>query len=159
MFRWYRNAAKCYAYLSDVSKNDVDLITWSCQLPYESAFRGSRWFTRGWTLQELLAPRSVEFFTQDCMYLGNKESFELQIHEITGIAVLALQGSPLSQFSVDERISWATNRKTTIEEDKAYCLLGIFDISMPVVYNEGLKNAFIRLRGEIDKRSRGTGSG
>ena len=107
-------------------KDDIDLITWSASLPYESAFRGSKWFTRGWTLQELLAPRSVEFFTKDGMRLGDKESFELQIHEITSIAVSALQGSPLSQFSVDERISWAAKRETTIEEDRAYYFTGNF---------------------------------
>jgi hypothetical protein len=153
MFRWYRNAAKCYVYLSDVSKDDMDLITWTAPLPYESAFRGSKWFTRGWTLQELLAPRSVEFFTNDGMYLGDKESLELQIHEITGIAVLALQGSPLSQFSVNERMTWATKRETTIEEDKAYCLLGIFNIYLPPIYGEGMTNAFIRLREQIDRHS------
>jgi hypothetical protein len=144
MFRWYRNAAKCYVFLSDVSKDE---------------FRGSKWFTRGWTLQELLAPRSVEFFTKDGMQFGDRESFELQIHEITGIPVPALQGSPLSQFSVDERMSWVAKRGTTIEEDKAYYLLGIFDIHMPLIYGEGEKNAFRRLQEEIDKLLRINGFG
>jgi Heterokaryon incompatibility protein (HET) len=153
MFRWYENAAQCYVYLSDVSTSDIDQYAQSSQLPYESAFRQSRWFTRGWTLQELLAPSLVEFFSHDGKRLGDKKLLEVQIHEITGIAVQALRGSPLSQFSVAERMSWAAKRKTTIAEDKAYCLLGIFDIYLPLIYGEGMKNAFIRLQDEIDRRS------
>jgi hypothetical protein len=153
MFRWYQNAAKCYVYLSDVSTADIHQPDQPCQLPYRSALGQSRWFTRGWTLLELLAPLSVEFFSHEGQRLGDKESLELQIHEITGIAVAAIQGRPLSQFSVTERLSWAEKRETTIEEDKAYSLLGIFDIQLPLIYGEGAKNAFIRLQQEIDKRS------
>jgi hypothetical protein len=152
MFRWYRNAAKCYVYLSDVSRYDLDLVTWSCEVPYESAIRASRWFTRGWALQELLAPRSVQFFTKEGVLLSDKESLQPQIHEITGIALPALQGNPMSQFSVDERMSWVQKRQTTIEEDKAYCLLGIFNIHMTLIYGEGKANAFFRLQEEIKKR-------
>ena len=146
MFRWYRNAAKCYVYLSDVSKGKRDRYS---QPQWELSFRQSRWFTRGWTLQELLAPLSVEFFSRGGKRLGDKKSLELQIHEITGIAAQALQGSPLSQFSVTERMSWAAKRETTIEEDQAYCLLGIFDIHLPLIYGEGIENASRRLRKEI----------
>jgi hypothetical protein len=78
---------------------------------------------------------------------------ELQIHEVSGIAVQALQGSPLSQFSNDERRSWAANRQTTIEEDQVYCLLGIFEVYMPLLYGEGKKNGLRRLQDEIDKLS------
>ena len=113
------------------------------------------YFTRGWTLQELLAPGSVEFFSQEGNPLGDKRSLERQIHEITGIAVPALQGTPLSQFGVDERFSWAVNRQTTRKEDKAYSLLGIFDVYMPLIYGEGSDNAFTRLREEIDKAFKG----
>ena len=113
MFRWYRNAAKCYVYLSDVSSPAFDTNDNFSQLPRESALRKSRWFTRGWTLQELLAPASVEFFSREGERLGDKRSLERQIHEITRIAVTALQGTPLSQFGVDERLSWAENRQTT----------------------------------------------
>jgi hypothetical protein len=151
MFRWYRNAAKCYVYLSDVWTNDqvqVDPQSW------ESPFRKSRWFTRGWTLQELIAPPSVEFFCSNGMRLGDRGSLERQLHEITGIAVLALRGTLLSEFSVDERMSWAENRETKREEDKAYSLLGIFDIYMPLIYGEGEKSAFQRLQEEIEKSSR-----
>jgi hypothetical protein len=142
MFRWYQDAAKCYVYLSDVVKP-----LWT------SAFMQCRWFTRGWTLQELLAPRTVEFFTRDGEWIGDKVSLERQIHEITGIAVRALQGIPLAQISNEERRAWSANRQTTIEEDQAYCLLGIFGIHMPLIYGEGKRNAFRRLQEEIDKAS------
>jgi hypothetical protein len=149
MFRWYRDAVKCYVYLSDVSTSEH-----FSKLLWEPTFRQSRWFTRGWTLQELLAPRSVEFFSRDGERLGNKESLELEIHEITGIAVKALQGH-LFQFSNNERRIWAENRKTTIEEDQVYCLLGIFGIYLPLIYGEGKEHAFRRLQDEIDKSSNG----
>jgi hypothetical protein len=152
MFRWYRNAAKCYVYLTDVSTNDPDKIDPSLQ-SWEAAFRSSRWFTRGWTLQELIAPQSVEFFCSNNKRLGDKKSLERQLHEITGIAVSALQGTPLSEFSFDERMAWAKNRETKREEDKAYSLLGIFDIYIPLIYGEGTKNALYRLQDEFHKRS------
>jgi hypothetical protein len=117
------------------------------------AFRKCRWFTRGWTLQELIAPPSVEFFSLEGKRLGDKKSLERQVHEITGLALRALQGSALFEFSIAERMSWAENRETKREEDKAYSLLGIFDIHMPLIYGEGMKNAFRRLREEIDKCS------
>jgi hypothetical protein len=151
MFRWYQNAAKCYVYLSDVSQHALDTNETFNQRPWEPNFRKSRWFKRGWTLQELLAPGSVEFFSQECKLLGDKRSLERQIYEITGIAVLALQGTTLSQFSVDERLSWVENRQTKLEEDEAYSLLGIFDVYIPLIYGEGRKNAFKRLQEEIDK--------
>ena len=154
MFRWYRNAAKCYVYLSDVSTNDHNQNNLSFQ-SWEPAFRNSRWFTRGWTVQELIAPPLVEFFCSKGKQLGDKNSLEQQVHEITGIAPTAFQGTPLSEFSVTERMSWAENRETKREEDKAYSLLGIFDIHMALIYGEGMKSAFRRLREEIDKRSKG----
>jgi hypothetical protein len=153
MFRWYRDAAKCYVYLSDVSTPGFDAKDQSSRSLWESAFRGSRWFTRGWTLQELIAPPLVEFFSLEGMRLGDKKSLERQVQEITGIAARALQGTPLSEFSVAERMSWAENRETKREEDKAYSLLGIFDIHMPLIYGEGMRDAINRLREAIDKRS------
>jgi hypothetical protein len=146
MFRWYGNAAKCYVYLYDVETDDHDrtnISTW------ESAFRKSRWFTRGWTLQELIAPESVEFFTHQGILLGDKRSLEQQIQEITQVPKEAFQGSPLSEFSIEQRMLWAKNRKTKREEDKAYSLLGIFNVFMPLIYGEGEENAFRRLRKEI----------
>ena len=152
MFRWYRDAAKCYVYLADVSL-DTDIK--SSQLPWELSLRKSRWFTRGWTLQELVAPTIVEFFSEEGEQLGNKKSLERHIHEVTGIPIKALRGSPLSDFSVRERMLWAEKRETTREEDKAYSLLGIFDVYMPLIYGEGRENAFRRLREEMDKVSKG----
>ena len=152
MFRWYRDAKKCYVYLSDVSARKRDNNGQTGQI-WESAFRNSRWFTRGWTLQELIAPESVEFFSREREYLGNKKMLEQQIHEVTGIPIAALRGAPLSYFSVDERLQWAERRNTTKKEDKAYCLLGIFNVFMPLIYGEG-ENAFIRLKEEIDRPSR-----
>jgi hypothetical protein len=147
MFQWYRNAAKCYVFLTDVSKHDGDANN------RDSRLRKSRWFTRGWTLQELIASPSVEFFSLEGERLGDKKSLERQLHEITRIAIQAFRGSPLSEFSVDERMSWIANRRTKREEDKAYSLLGIFDVHMPLIYGEGERNAFRRLRGEINRYS------
>jgi hypothetical protein len=155
MFHWYRNAAKCYVYLPDISRPALQANDRFSQLPWEAAFRKSRWFTRGWTLQELVAPTLVEFFSKEGELLGNKRSLERHIHEITGIPVKALQGSPLSEFSVTERMLWAEKRETTRKEDKAYSLLGIFDVYMPLIYGEGRDRAFNRLREEIDKVSKG----
>ncbi|KAN0084763.1 HET domain containing protein [Elaphomyces granulatus] len=156
MFRWYRDAAKCYVYLADVPRLSLDVDVKFSQLPWESSFRKSRWFTRGWTLQELIAPASIEFFSKEGEQLGNKRSLERHIHEVAGIPVKALRGSSLSDFSVPERMSWAEKRETTRKEDKAYSLLGIFDVYMPLIYGEGRENAFERLREMIDKTSKGT---
>jgi hypothetical protein len=150
MFRWYRDAAKCYVYLSDVSQPVNEFSQ-----AWESEFRNSRWFTRGWTLQELLAPASVEFFSKEGERIGNKQSLQRYIREITGIPVKALQGSPLSSFSIAERISWQEHRETTRKEDKAYSLLGICDVHMPLIYGEGRENAFKRLRKEINEALKG----
>ena len=151
MFRWYHNAAKCYVYLSDVSiggsiKNDQ-----FSQQTLQATLQKSRWFTRGWTLQELIAPASVEFFSVEGKRLGDRKSLEQLIHEITGITVQALQGMSLSHFSVDERMSWAARRQTKRGEDAAYSLLGIFDIHMPLIYGEGRKKAVTRLKNKIKK--------
>ncbi|KAH7418713.1 hypothetical protein BKA64DRAFT_717375 [Cadophora sp. MPI-SDFR-AT-0126] len=151
MFRWYQKAARCYVYLSDVSTGEWKASDASAECTWESAFRASKWFTRGWTLQELLAPRSVEFFSREGNRLGNKRTLEQQIHEITGVPTTALQDKPLSQFDIDERFSWATSRQTTRREDKAYSLFGIFDVQMPLLYGEGEVKAFQRLREAIDK--------
>ncbi|KAL9586386.1 MAG: hypothetical protein Q9203_003878 [Teloschistes exilis] len=109
-----------------------------------------RWFTRGWTLQELLAPKSVEFFSSEGVRLGDRSSLEGEIHRITGIAVDALRGRSLSDFSVSERMAWATKRTTTRKEDEAYSLLGIFDVNMPLVYGER-ERALARFMEEIDR--------
>jgi hypothetical protein len=154
MFRFYGNAAKCYVYLADVSRPSFNADDKSSQQPWELAFRKSRWFTRGWTLQELIAPLSVEFFSKEGVRLGSRRSLEDQIHNITGIPLNALRNSPLSEFGVSERMAWIEKRETTRKEDKAYSLLGIFDVHMPLLYGEGREKAFRRLREEIDKASK-----
>jgi hypothetical protein len=150
MFRWYRNAAKCYAYLSDVFTSTSDPSAETCQSAWEADFRKSRWFTRGWTLQELLAPSSVIFFCCQYKRLGNKKSLVRVIHEITGISTPALDGYALDTFSAAERMAWSANRQTTKDEDSAYCLFGIFSIFLPLIYGEGKENALKRLQREID---------
>jgi hypothetical protein len=154
MFRWYRDAVKCYVYLSDVSTHCGPETQLSDAL-WESDFRNSRWFTRGWTLQELIAPSLVEFFSKESTRLGDRISLERQVCEITGIPAQALRGSPLSDFSVTERCSWIERRETKYQEDKAYSLLGIFGVFMSLNYGEGKENAFMRLREEIKKALKG----
>jgi hypothetical protein len=151
MFRWYRESTKCYVYLSDVSTKKRKASDSSTKCTWEPAFRSSKWFTRGWTLQELIAPTSVEFFSKDQELLGDKRRLERQIHEITGIPLSALRGTPLSHFNIEDRLIWAGTRQTTREEDRAYSMLGICSIYMPLIYGEGEKNAFRRLRKELGK--------
>ena len=150
MFRWYRNATRCYVYLSDVPSTNAN----SNPRSWDSKFWESRWFTRGWTLQELLAPRSVEFFSCERERLGDKNSLKQQIQEITGIPALALQGARLSQFSVDERYSWMERRQTTLEVDRVYSLLGILDVKLPLFKDTEAATAFRRLQDIIDKREK-----
>lgn len=151
MFRWYQNAVRCYVYLSDVSKADgVD-----DERVWKKTFMSSRWFTRGWTLQELIAPRLVDFFSLEGGRLGSKSSLESEIQNITGIAKNALQGDALSSFSIEERRSWAKRRSTLFEEDEVYCLLGIFDVSMALIYGEKKDQASRRLEEEIHKLYKG----
>ncbi|KAM7217313.1 Heterokaryon incompatibility protein (HET) domain containing protein [Rhypophila decipiens] len=152
MFRWYRNASKCYTYLVDVSVSSSDADDKSI---WEPAFRASRWFTRGWTLQELIAPTSVEFFSREGARLGDRITLERVIHDVTGIPLKVLQGGPLSDFSVNDRMAWIEKRTTTREEDMVYSLFGIFDVQLPLIYSEGKQKAFRRLREEINKVSKG----
>ena len=150
MFRWYRNAEVCYVYLSDV---DYYINRWGDPGDYDHLlrnFRGSRWFTRGWTLQELLAPTDLYFYSSDCVLLGSKLSLIVHVDKATGIPLQAISGhTPLSQYDAEGIISWGEYRETTREEDAAYCLLGLLDISMPVIYGEGRDKAFRRLQKEI----------
>ncbi len=158
MFRWYQRASKCYVYLTDVSvpvdvtDPQVYRITW------EHAFRSSRWFTRGWTLQELIAPASVEFFSKEGKRLGSKVSLEQEINEITQIPINVLRGQPLSEVDKEQRMNWAAERVTTMVEDKAYCLLGIFGVFLPLIYGEGEKHALMRLRDEVQRRQEARGT-
>jgi hypothetical protein len=154
MFGWYQNATKCYAYLPDVSVGEGTSSSTLSEFTWEPAFRLSRWFTRGWTLQELLAPRIVEFFSEDWEKLGDKGSLKLLIHTMTTISLEALDGAPLSKFSINERLLWKEGRVTTREEDGAYSLQGILDVELAPVYGEGAAGAFRRLMDEIDSSKR-----
>ncbi|KAK4040032.1 hypothetical protein C8A01DRAFT_16088 [Parachaetomium inaequale] len=147
MYRWYHEAEICYAYLCDVSPASAEGM-----FDTNSSFRLSRWFTRGWTLQELIASREVHFFARDWSYLGSKQksnNFTELLNSITGVHRDVLSGvlAP-ADISIASRMRWAAFRKTTRVEDIAYCLLGIFDVNMPLLYGEG-KSAFIRLQEAI----------
>ncbi|KAK3075879.1 hypothetical protein LTR53_000453 [Teratosphaeriaceae sp. CCFEE 6253] len=136
MFKWYRGAEKCYVYLADVvylKRDHQGRTLW------EEAFRDSRWLTRGWTLQELLAGRDVTFYSTEGRLLGSKNTLGRQLQQWTGIPASALQGEPLDKFGHEERLRWAEKRQTGKIEDKWYSLLGIFGVHMPLVYGEGEK--------------------
>jgi hypothetical protein len=154
MFRWYRDAAKCYVYLVDVASagQGLDARLW---IP---TFQRSRWFTRGWTLQELIAPKCVEFFAQDWTFLGDKSTLETAIFNATGISQHVLRGHSLASCSIEERLMWANGRTTKREEDHVYSLLGIFDVTMPLIYGEGKARAFRRFHEEVVKYGAWTSS-
>ena len=145
MFRYYQRSEICYALLSDVTigqENDAA----------DSDFRRSRWFTRGWTLQELIAPWDVVFFCNSWVPIGRRNDMAILLEKITGIDRYALSGHDLEELSVAKRMSWASRRTTTRPEDMAYCLFGLFDINLPPLYGEGPR-AFRRLQEEIMKQA------
>jgi len=143
MFKWYRESEVCYAYLVDVSD--------ATDTSEGSPFAASQWWKRGWTLQELLAPSKLKFFTSDWKVIGHREHLGTMIAGITGIRPEVFEErSDLNMFSIAQRMSWASGRTTTRPEDIAYCLMGLFDVNMPILYGEGEK-AFIRLQQEIIK--------
>ncbi|KAI1108081.1 kinesin light chain [Nemania sp. NC0429] len=154
MFAWYAGARVCYVYLADVSCPDGD-GDGRDDRAWKSQFERSRWFRRGWTLQELIAPKTVRFFSEEGTYLGSRESLLNLIRDVTGIPARALRGDPLPDFTVPERMVWAERRETTEPEDKVYSMLGIFDVQMPLVYGEGEEKALNRLREEIAKDQKG----
>ncbi|KAH8679640.1 heterokaryon incompatibility protein-domain-containing protein, partial [Tricladium varicosporioides] len=145
MYRWYASAKVCFVYLADVASSED---------PYksDSGFRRSRWFTRGWTLQELLAPPDLLFYSSDWKEIGSKASLTDLISHITGIPDRILWTGDVKSASIAQRMSWASMRKTTRLEDTAYCLMGLFGVHMPMLYGEG-NGAFIRLQEEIMKRT------
>ncbi|KAF2673633.1 HET-domain-containing protein, partial [Microthyrium microscopicum] len=144
MFQWYKKSAVCYAYLEDYDEADP------------SSLDKSRWFTRGWTLQELIAPSTVRFYSGEWKEFGTRKSLVKNIYKITKIDedVLLTGSSFLYEKSIAKRMSWASTRQTTKPEDTAYCLLGIFDCTLPLLYGEGLAKAFIRLQENIIQASR-----
>lgn len=163
MFRWYQKARICFVYLSDMH---------AASMSAKAELAQCAWFTRGWTLQvkavylscyfngiayndsqELLAPRKIQFYNSQWACIGIKGHFDKDLSSITGIPVMAIQGTMrVGNFSVAQRMSWASKRVTTREEDISYCLLGLFDVHMPLIYGEGTK-AFFRLQEEISKRT------
>ncbi|KAF1960429.1 HET-domain-containing protein [Byssothecium circinans] len=151
MFQWYKGAARCYVFLSDVLVSTETAL--AQRSDWEASFRASAWFTRGWTLQELIAPVSVEFFSCEGHRIGDKASLDQLLHEMTGIPLAALRNCPLHEFSTSERRRWAKNRRTTEEEDIVYCLLGILGVSMPTAYGEGQESAGSRLQDELEGAS------
>jgi hypothetical protein len=148
MYKWYEQSAVCFVYLPDVTAQvQPDGSTYSLDV------HNSCWFTRGWTLQELIAPPSVEFYTSDWIHIGDKSSNVNELSRITGVDTGVLRGDhPVRACSVARIMSWASKRITTRKEDIAYCLLGLFGIHMPLLYGEG-DRAFIRLQEEILKQS------
>ncbi|OCK87344.1 HET-domain-containing protein, partial [Cenococcum geophilum 1.58] len=146
MYEWYKKSTICYAYLQDVSTNALSSSNPSFTRPQD--FSKSRWFTRGWTLQELVASKVVEFYTAEWVEIGTKRSLLTQLSAITGIPPHILRGGSPSTCNIAERMSWASKRQTSREEDLAYCLLGLFNVNMPMLYGEG-KKAFYRLQEQI----------
>ena len=141
MFTWYQGAAKCYVYLSDVTFKGG------------KGFEQSEWFSRGWTLQELLAPPDILFLDADFIVIGSKKSLAANIEAVTGISASIVRGqSSMYDESIATRMSWAARRSTTRSEDIAYSLLGIFNINMALLYGEGA-GAFRRLQEEIIRNS------
>lgn len=144
MFQWYEHSTVCYAYLSDATTG--------------STIAQCRWFSRGWTLQELIAPIEVKFYDKNWVAICTRNTNPVSLASITNIneRVLSSRKSTpittlLDLFTVSERMSWASRRSTTREEDGAYSLLGLFGINMPLLYGEG-SNAFQRLQLEIIRK-------
>lgn len=140
MYKWYRNSAVCYAFLGDVDPPSRLRVN-------RDQFKNSRWFTRGWTLQELLAPLDLRFYSHDWSLLGDREKLADLVTEVTGIERRFVLYGPTGA-SAAKKMSWAALRKTTRTEDIAYCLMGLFGINMPLLYGEAEK-AFIRLQQEV----------
>ncbi|KAI0441647.1 heterokaryon incompatibility protein-domain-containing protein [Xylaria telfairii] len=173
MFQWYSDAACCFVCLSDLSSAEItpsislaNQSRWpksgtskglnqllEVQQPTALAFKSCRWFFRGWTLQELIAPKFVEFYDNEWTLIGTKDTLIDLISWVTGIPTAVLSMNvPLRKIPIAQRMSWAADRCTTRIEDIAYCLLGLFDINMGPLYGEG-KKSFIRLQEEILKQS------
>ncbi|KAJ9150110.1 HET-domain-containing protein [Coniochaeta hoffmannii] len=185
MFEWYRRSRRCFVYLEDVGSDPA---------AQEREFKHSRWFTRAWTLQELLTPVDVVFFDGNWSPIGQTKRHEMQhmpsglkdlrrldlmadsgaggddvqcdncyidahfsyaditglVSGITGVPTNILTGKEsIFQTCVAQRMCWASRRETTRPEDRAYSLMGLFDVNMPILYGEGLEKAFGRLQHEI----------
>jgi hypothetical protein len=141
MWNYYANSNICYVYMVDVLDSEPGR---------DQRFRQSEWFTRGWTLQELIAPVCVEFYARNWLMIGTKFERYKEIADITGIdRELLVRTQDADSFSASERLSWAAHRQVTREEDVAYSLLGLFDVNMPLIYREVREKAFTRLQEAI----------
>lgn len=147
MFRWYAKSERCYAYL-----HDIDELVFPSAPDMERFYEFNgwpKWFSRGWTLQELVAPKDVYFFNRRWTFIGDKKCLANTLEAITQIAGRILEdGLSSKRPCVAQIMSWAADRKTTREEDRAYSLLGLLGVHMPMMYGEG-KNAFRRLQLEV----------
>jgi hypothetical protein len=141
MYSYYQTASVCYAYLADVVGSNSPSLGLSA------------WFSRGWTIQELIAPQTVVFLDGDWQEINTKANLAEALAEITGIPLAVLCGDPPNTCNVAQRMSWAARRETTREEDMAYCLMGILEVHMSPMYGEGLRNAFLRLQDEVLKHT------
>ena len=146
MYIWYQNSEICYVYLADATAEELSKSS------YDEIIRKSRWITRGWTLRELIAPRTVSFYSKDWKFIGKKNDEHIMrpLAEATDIEIGVLSGDMATQeVSVANRMGWASQRKTRRQEDMAYCLMGLYGVNMPLLYGEGGLRAFIRLQNEI----------
>ncbi|KAI6118069.1 heterokaryon incompatibility protein-domain-containing protein [Pisolithus sp. B1] len=151
MYRWYENSQVCYAYLGDVE--EPSLPSQRNNSRFSKSKGWPEWFVRGWTLQELVAPKQLEFFNRNWTYIGNKRRLAPTLEKITRIPVNILgQGLTSKRLSIAQIMSWAADRQTTRVEDRSYSLMGLFGVSMPMLYGEGEK-AFQRLQLEIMRAS------
>ncbi|KAI4193110.1 MAG: hypothetical protein LQ346_004013 [Caloplaca aetnensis] len=150
VWRWYSNSAVCYAYLSDYVKPTGDDSSDAVIAQSPIGFKKARWWSRGWTLQELLAPSKVVFYDALWIEIGDKNALSSDIQSISGIPYQHLRQPKIA--SVAAKMSWMSKRTTTRSEDIAYSLLGLFEVYMPLIYGEG-SNAFLRLQQEIVKSS------
>ena len=149
MFRWYQDAYVCYVYLSDFDPIPDTVGERERLSTVHKQLGRCKWFTRGWTLQELIAPKKMDFFDRDWNLIGGKKDLVRILSDITKIdASILLDSSGLYDVPVARKMSWASGRQTRRPEDRAYSLLGIFDINMPMLYGEGSK-AFLRLQQQI----------
>ncbi|KAK7462391.1 hypothetical protein VKT23_007990 [Stygiomarasmius scandens] len=146
MYQYYEDSQVCYAYLCDVSSEEDPRDA-------NAGFRKSKWFERGWTLQELIAPRYVVILDKEWKEVGTRWSLRDAISAITSIPIKVLEDGDTEGYSIAQKMSWAAWRKTTRPEDMAYCLMGLFGVNMPPIYGEGGSKAFMRLQQEIIKYS------
>lgn len=141
MWNYYARSNICYVYMIDVIDSEAG---------WDQRFRTSQWFTRGWTLQELIAPAYVEFYAKDWSRIGTKLERHKEIADITKIDPdVLVQVEAIDSFNAAQKFSWAAHRQVTREEDEAYSLLGLFNVNMPMLYGEGREKSFIRLQEEI----------